>query len=105
VCWRKADKDKKIDSGIIKGTPASDGSVCVDSDETIVGAKVEKIAIDETGHRLVASDFYGVISPNHWTDIGGGLIAKCDPFGARGGSSMAPACSLPGDDRVARNTR
>ncbi len=80
------------ESGVVEGTPVGDR--CEVGNTKLWGnAKPVKLAAYDNGDLMVAEDLYPALSPTEWVGIGHGLLARCDPRGARGSTGMPPACT------------
>ncbi len=89
-CWRQS--VHAGESGMVEGTPVGDR--CQVGDTPLWGnIRPAKLAAYDNGDLMVAEDLYPALSPTEWVGIGHGLLARCDPRGARGSTGMPPACT------------
>ncbi len=89
-CWLQS--PVAGESGLVEATPV--GKACFAGDRLLSSdISPVRLAAYDDGDLMVADDLYPALSPTEWVDIGHGLLARCDPRGARGSTGMPPACT------------
>lgn len=89
-CWLQS--PVAGESGLVEATPV--GDLCVGQDGLLSNSvQPVRLAAYDDGSLMKADDLYQALSPTEWVDIGHGLLARCDPRGARGSTGMPPACT------------